>query len=350
MSSTCWGKNGVLIVDDEPAVCSVIQGGLRNRGIPTTVCTQGVEAKQLLADRVFGVLIADITMPDIDGMELLAHAKETSPDCKVILITGYPSTDRLAKALSLGAYEFFAKPFSIGALADTVIRAVGDDSASDELPVRAARAMEMKDQMAGVTLESIRALTRAVEAKDPYTHRHSEQVAHYAAHLSEWLGMEEERIESIRIASLLHDIGKIGVPDAVLTKPGGLTEDEFDLVRQHPALGAEILQHISRFAVEAMLVRHHHENWDGTGYPDRLTGEEIPYGARVINVADSVDAMLMKRTYKDAYSVERMIDELRRCAGTQFCPDIALAAIDWCESNPEKILKPDGSNEVIFAA
>jgi putative nucleotidyltransferase with HDIG domain len=184
------------------------------------------------------------------------------------------------------------------------------------------------------------ALVRAVDAKDSYTRRHSEQVAHYAKAIAEAMGLPARLIESIHIAALLHDIGKIGVPDRILTKVGTLTEEEFWHIRRHPALGAEILGTVGLFKAESLLVRHHHERWDGCGYPDGLTGEESPLGARVIMVADCIDAMLMERTYKKGYSVEKMLTELTRCAGTQFDPKIEAAALAWCQSHREALFLP----------
>ncbi|NQT20039.1 MAG: HD-GYP domain-containing protein, partial [Planctomycetes bacterium] len=168
---------------------------------------------------------------------------------------------------------------------------------------------------------------RAVEAKDPYTRRHSEQVAHYAVNLAGALGLPPSAVESIRVASLLHDLGKIGVPDRILTKPEPLTDEEFEHIRRHPAMGSEILSSITMFGEETQLIRYHHERWDGKGYPNGLTGEESPLASRIMQVADCIDAMLMQRAYKKGYPVEKMIGELIRCAGVQFDPKIAAAAV-----------------------
>jgi putative nucleotidyltransferase with HDIG domain len=199
------------------------------------------------------------------------------------------------------------------------------------------------------SLDGVRALVRAVEAKDPYTRQHSEQVAHYTVHLSRAMGTGGEQIESFRVAALLHDVGKIGVPDAVLTKTGPLAPEEFEYIRRHPAVGADILSHFAVFAAEAHLVRHHHERWDGKGYPDGLTGEESPTGARIIHVADCIDAMLMDRSYKSAYPVEKMLDELARCAGSQFDPAVAARACRWCRDNPRLLILPGVTLEDLAA-
>jgi HD-GYP domain-containing protein (c-di-GMP phosphodiesterase class II) len=164
------------------------------------------------------------------------------------------------------------------------------------------------------------------------------------------IGLEGQELESVRVAALLHDIGKIGVTDHVLRKPGPLTNEEFELVRRHPALGAEILSSITLFGPQALIVRHHHERWDGRGYPDRLTAEESPLASRILQVADSIDAMLMDRTYKFGYSVEKMLGELERRAGTQYDPAIASAAAAWCGANPDRLILPNRNAEILISA
>jgi putative nucleotidyltransferase with HDIG domain len=200
------------------------------------------------------------------------------------------------------------------------------------------------------SLDSVTALVRAVEAKDPYTRRHSEQVAHYTVHFARAMNLPHEIVESARVAALLHDIGKIGVPDRILTKTGPLTDNEFEQIRRHPALGSDILSSITVFGREAQLVRHHHERWDGKGYPDGLVGEESPLASRIIQVSDSIDAMLMERTYKAGCPVQQMLGELIRCAGKQFDPRIAALALQWCSANPRKMILPDTDRDMLLSA
>jgi putative nucleotidyltransferase with HDIG domain len=330
----------VLIVDDEPHVCELINDGLTERGFACTAMSQPRQAKQLLSHTAFDVLVADIIMPDMDGLQLLEFARAHRPACKVILITALSNTDNLTRALWLGAYDYLQKPFELEKLADTVSRAAEETGQWSHLAARAARTIQMESEFRVASLQSVRALVDAVEAKDPYTRRHSEQVTHYALHVAQCIKIPALQMESIHIAALLHDIGKIGVPDHILTKPSRLTEDEFTQIRRHPALGADILQNISMFAGEARLVRHHHEKWDGTGYPDSLAGDAIPLGSRIINVADSIDAMLMQRTYKGPYPVAKMLAELERCSARQFDPQIADAAANWCRQNPDSLILP----------
>jgi response regulator RpfG family c-di-GMP phosphodiesterase len=330
----------VLIVDDEPLVCEVIHEELSAAGFMCSSTSESAEAVELLDSRSFDALVTDISMPRISGLDLLAHVKRRSLPCRVILVTGNSKRDHLAQALVLGAYDYIEKPLKMEELTAVVCAATNGEADRPQLLTKAADAMWLKSQTKLASLESVWALVRAVEAKDPYTRRHSEQVADYATHFARLVQVPEPIVEHIRIASLLHDVGKIGVPDSILAKPGPLTAEEFEFIRRHPALGADILAKITAFGQEALLVRHHHENWDGSGYPDGLAGEEIPLGARIIKVADCMDAMLMDRTYKRGYSVEQMVDELARCAGTQFDPAVAATAIQWCRGNPDKLTLP----------
>ena len=328
----------ILVVDDEPQICGLIRDALASEGMPCVSVTSSSRAQGLVRDGGYDVVITDLAMPQTTGLDLLAQARSNAPDCKVILITAFASEDSLAGALRLGAYDFLEKPFDVSILVQSVRDALSGHV--PPLPARAAHAMQTAQLQRQTHLESIQALAQAVEAKDPYTRRHGEQVAYYAGQLARQVGMTAEELGSLHVATLLHDVGKIGVPDHILTKPGALTDEEFSYIRKHPLLGSRILENISVFTQEAGLVRHHHENWDGSGYPDGLAGEDIPQGARIINIADSIDAMLMKRVYKDAYGVEKMLSELQRGKGRQFDPALADMAINWCRNNLSKLILP----------
>ena len=183
-------------------------------------------------------------------------------------------------------------------------------------------------------LESTRALVAAVEAKDAFTERHSSRVARYCRLIAERLGLSRSHTESIATSAMLHDIGKIGVPDAILNKPGPLREAEFDIVRRHPSIAIEILGHTTFLNEELPYILHHHERYDGTGYPAGLAGEQIPLGARILAVADSLDAMLSTRSYKAPLTLRRAKIELVRCKGKQFDPKVIDATMAWLEDAP----------------
>jgi len=186
-------------------------------------------------------------------------------------------------------------------------------------------------------IESTRAMVAAVDARDPYTRAHSVSVAAYAVAIGRRMGLSAAAVESLRKAALLHDVGKIGVPDAILTKPGPLTAEEFNTVKRHPEIAIEILGHLSVFAEQLPLILHHHERYDGRGYPAGLAGERIPLGARILAVADALDTMLSQRTYKPAYNVDQVRAELIACSGRQFDPAVVQATLTLLDEQPSLV-------------
>ena len=199
----------------------------------------------------------------------------------------------------------------------------------------ASRMVErLRQHVASTHSESTQALVAAVEARDPYTRAHSLTVAAYAEAIARRMRLSPRMIATVRSAALLHDVGKIGIPDRILTKPGSLTEDEFDIIRQHPQKALDILDHVSFLADEKPIILHHHERFDGAGYPAGLAGDEIPIGARIVAVADALDTMLSPRTYKKAYSRERVRAELAENAGKQFDPTVIEATLSWLDGEP----------------
>ncbi|MFW6155648.1 MAG: HD domain-containing phosphohydrolase [Planctomycetota bacterium] len=213
--------------------------------------------------------------------------------------------------------------------------------AAADLQDMAQEAARIDHQLWLACLEGVRALVSAVEAKDPYTRMHSDHVAYYAEHLGKYTDLPGDLMETIRVAAVVHDVGKIGIPDTILTKPGRLTDEEFQFIREHPRMGAEILSKITILDDESRLVLYHHENWDGSGYPDGLVGEAIPLGARVIQLADCIDAMLMRRTYKEPLPLPQVLEELSKGRGTQFDPVLAEAAIQWLEDHPDRVIQSE---------
>ncbi|MCD4699189.1 MAG: HD domain-containing protein, partial [Phycisphaerae bacterium] len=318
----------------------------------------GRDAMRLLADGKFDVVVLDLFLPGVSGMDLLKFISGRGLSTRAICITGVSASHTSQEALAAGAFDFFEKPFDVFNLIESVRCAAeshcdvvddrGQTAPSGQYPANEREEFHAPpawvggdEQLKQALLEFTGALVHAVEAKDPYTRQHSDHVAHYAEQFARHVGVSENMVESIRVAALLHDIGKIAIPDSVLTKPGKLSRREFALIRRHPDVGAAILMNITMLKAEARLVRYHHENWDGSGYPAGLSGRKIPLGSRILNIADSIDAMLMQRTYKKAYPVDQMLDELDRCAGKQFAPDLAPQAVDWCRNNPSKLILPE---------
>jgi putative nucleotidyltransferase with HDIG domain len=193
------------------------------------------------------------------------------------------------------------------------------------------------EQLEKAYLESVEVLRYTVEAKDPYTRGHSDRVSEYSVLIGEKLGMSEEELRILRIGGLFHDIGKIGIPDAILLKESKLTDDEYSQIKNHPTIGAHILQNATIFKDMLPIVKHHHEKYDGTGYPGRLKGEDIPFMARIAAVADTFDAMTSKRSYRDPLSLDIVKAEIEKCSGSQFDPEIAKVFLDILNNDYDKI-------------
>ena len=474
------GEMTILIVDDEKSILDVMRSYLSTRGYSTLTATSGEEAADILDEKTVDLVLTDIKMPGISGVDLLKIVKEKDASIPVIITTGFPTIDTAIEALKLGAYDYLTKPFHLEEIAEKIKRALQTkkleaenalfsklvslhevtkvlssthdsrhlndmfinyamkishssagalfyyddksnleislaseppensdltfwedeffylaakltsendipivaDSVSADLPeelkklpegisafvavplksVQKALGVvvlvksEGKDAYSDVDLEMITVLTAqasvavenanlykniqdsffktisgfamAVEAKDTYTHGHSENVMKYTLVTAKSLGLSESDITLFKHAGLLHDIGKIGVQEAVLNKPGKLTDEEFEHIKQHPELGARILSDMPNFEDIVPLVRHHHEFINGKGYPDGLKGDEIPYGARILAVADAFEAMTSNRPYRKAMPFEKAFGILEANKGTQFDADITDVFID----------------------
>jgi putative nucleotidyltransferase with HDIG domain len=274
---------------------------------------------------------------------------------------------------AIGAYEIYASPkrveafiasrkrliwFAIlgvfltlyGALA-LLVRSASSTlhRQSKTLQERSRELMESYRRLEESSLEAIESLNATVDAKDPYTAGHSARVQRIALAVAEELGLPAQRLDAVRFGGLFHDIGKIAVPDSLLTKPGALSDDEFAIVQRHPADGAEIVSHFSRLREAVPLIRHHHERWDGKGYPDRLAGDEIPPEACVVGLADAWDAMTTDRPYRGALSVEQAAAEVRKCRGTQFSPVVVDAFFAAFRRQPG-LFEPDEPYRIAASA
>lgn len=470
-------KERILIVDDEPLILDIAEKILVSGDFETITAKSGEEAVEIIGARDIDLLLTDIKMPGLSGMELLKIFKEKRPDAAAVVITGHGTIDTAVEAMGIGANGFIIKPFTKGDLLNTVniafekmrivrenvrlksliplfevsrrlmekvdtrnllnyvvdvaIRETGADSVSimlkradGSLVVEAqegleesfergyaARAgegfagrvartglplllrednactedvaemessnissaivlpMKVEDEILGAMsltklkrnlplfaegdldfmgvlasqaavalknamlvedlkelfLSSIRSLSRAIDTKSPWTAGHSERVTAYALILGREMGFSDKELDDLELAGLLHDVGKIGTCETILDKPGKLTDEEFEMVRKHPASGAELLEPIRQLRGILPAVRHHHENFDGSGYPDRLKGEQIPLMARILAVSDTFDAMKADRPYRRGRSMDFIVEEFRRCSGTQFDPEVVAA-------------------------
>jgi putative nucleotidyltransferase with HDIG domain len=339
------GTPSVLVVDDEEAVAMVLARGLGRAGYRTEVARSGAEALERLALRRFDVLLSDIRMPRMRGDELQSIARERDPELVVLLITAELEVTVAVECLKQGVSDYLTKPFDLSDVVNRVGKALERRERSREERTRRnelERCVAAQQEQLDRTLNgSVLALVQTLQAKDEVTYRHSARVSELAATLAlRVLPGDGSFAARVRIAGQLHDIGKIGVPDGILTKEGALSNEEMRRIREHPVTGANILRSLLDAEIVAM-VRGHHEQVCGGGYPDGLAGEAIPFGARIIAVADAYDALTSERPYKPEITHADVLDILRRGANQHWDEDVveAMMAMD-AEGELKDIVPP----------
>ncbi len=340
----------VLLVEDEPQVRNLIANYLTREGFSTDEAGTVADGVRFLRDE-FDVVVTDMRLPGASGNELVTAVKARWPATQVIVITGLQDAQVAAEALNAGADRYLFKPFGMselrGHLVDALARRdrfLNERAEKDQLT---AEALARAEQAREAVLKGARALVRAVEVRDPYTRGHSGRVARYASVLAVATEGGDGLLDpdALKLACELHDVGKIGVPDAILNKEENLTSEEFDQVRKHPRTGRRILEPLLDDPVVLAVVSWHHERWDGTGYPDGLAGDAIPIAARIVAVADALDAMTSERAYRPALTWDEALAQIRELAGSQFDPSVA-AVVERTESELKQIweeqLRPAG--------
>jgi putative two-component system response regulator len=304
----------VLCVDDEPVILQILRRLLEVQGFEAVTCGDPQTAISTFSAGSFDVVITDIHMPGMDGLTLMRTLREKEPELPVVVVTGQGTVDTAIQALREGATGMLVKPFTGQELLAEVRRALG---------AAQMRYEAMEYRYLSPVLDSIAlTLSTAIEARNLETGEHCREIGGLSERMAAVLGLDERQQMTIRIGGYLHDIGKIGIADAVLLKPGRLTESEMAEMRRHSEIGATILEVHEAMADIAQIVRHHHERWDGHGYPDALVGTAVPLGGRIIAVADAFSAMTSDRVYRLAMPLDRAWAELRAHSGTQFDPEI----------------------------
>ena len=330
-----FGQAGVpariLVVDDEEAVAIVLARALRGEGYDVTLAANGQAALDRLGEAEFQLLLTDVYMPALRGDELMVRALERDPELAVMLVTAIDDTGCAIECLKRGAYDFLLKPFDLDDVLVRIAKALERQRLERENAeyrrYLEERVAETTDQLRRTVQQALESLIHTLEAKDPFTQNHSLRVADTATELITRMHPGNARLHArVRIAALFHDIGKIGIPEQVLHKPGPLTADEKAIVQRHPEMGALILAPMLDAEI-VKIVRSHHEAWDGTGYPDRLSGEEIPLGARVLAVADSYDAMTSERPHRPALPLPKVLATLYAGAGQQWDQEAVFALL-----------------------
>jgi response regulator RpfG family c-di-GMP phosphodiesterase len=325
----------ILIADDDTNVRGVLNDFLSQRYECSAVGSAEAALALLGAER-FHLVLSDIAMEGMSGLELIPHVRALAPGAVIIMVSGSQTTEVAVEAMRAGAFDYVLKPFDLEHLEVAVGRALEHqrlveskqryegylESVIEQRTTQLDRALQSLEDAYRTTL---RALINALETRDAETHGHSERVVAFSLRLGREIGIGEEQLTALEFGSLLHDIGKIGVPDAILRKPAALTDDEWAEMRLHPAHGQQILCGIEFLEGASRVVAQHHEKWDGSGYPRGLKGEEIDPNARIFAVADAFDAMTSERVYRVGRAYELAADELDRCAGKQFDPAVVEA-------------------------
>jgi cyclic di-GMP phosphodiesterase len=337
-------KEKILVVDDEEAIREVISTLLEAQGYPCTVASNGRLGFEAFRKDSFDLVLSDIVMPEMDGLKLLAALRDEDPDVPVIMVTAMHDISIALEAIRAGAYDYILKPFEKDQLHLSVRRALehrrlvieNRTYQSDLEHLVAERTQQLSialqdlEQSYDYTLE---ALGGALDAKDAETEGHCQRVTAFTITIAKAMGVDKGLLRQIARGAFLHDIGKMGIPDYILRKPGPLTAEEREIMRRHCEIGFSVLERIPFLKEAAEIVLSHQEFYDGTGYPRGLKGEEIPLGARIFAVADTLDAMISDRPYRKALPVSAAREEIRRFAGKQFDPRVVEVFL----AQPEKL-------------
>lgn len=332
-------KASILVVDDEDFIREIICRKLTGSGFACDAAPSAEDALAKISQNGYDCVLSDIHMPGMSGVDLLRRIKLQNPDLAVILVTGAPDIDAALEAMRLGADDHLSKPLNLAALEMTVDRALEKKRLIEEnreyqrnlesmVKERTKQLSDANDDLRRLFTGSMKALAQALEAKDEYTQGHSARVAEESVNIARRLSLSDAEIQRIWLAGYLHDIGKIGISEAVLNKPGKLNEEEWDLIKQHPVVAGKILGPIPELSDIIDIIVHHHERYDGSGYPDGLEGSSIPLGARILTVADAYDALTSRRSYREALARDEAYRILEDAGGTQFDPVIMRTFLD----------------------
>ena len=366
-------QGSVLVVDDEVGPRESLRMILKPIYQVHTVA-DGFEALKFINSQNVDLVTLDLKMPGIPGIEVLREIKKTKSDIEVVIITGYGTLPTAIEAIRYGAVDFISKPFNVAEIISVVSKSVerrslnlkiknliqkikdlslleegqnealsnlgasmdlasGVDEIQKDLKESLQQLEEFRSQKVSVNyVDFLKVLIYILESKEPYTSGHSERVSYYAELIAHDLSLSPQEKEDLQVATLLHDIGKIGLSNRLLEK-NNLTQGENQDLRQHPLKGVHLIEPLSFSHSVTLAIRHHHERWDGEGYPDGLSGEEIPLLARIISLADSYDAMTSDRPYRQCLSTKKVQEELAKNSGTQFDPNMVSLFIKQCNVN-----------------
>lgn len=332
----------VLIVDDDASMQKVLSISMQKMGYNYAVAKNGQEALELIGKGTVApdAILLDIRMPVMPGLVALPKLRTLLPNVPVIMLTAFGDLETGLSAMKAGAFDYLVKPSSLTKIRETLKKAFAyrevmemkaeEEKKHEQYQLELEMKVESSFQELGdvykklkeMNLQTAYALAETIEAKDSYTQGHCERVRWLSSLIGKKMHLPDEEIEQLEYAALLHDIGKIGIPDSILNKKGPLDERERQIINMHPIIGAQILSTVEFFKRAASAVRHHHERWDGTGYPDSVGEERIDHLARIIALADTLDAMATSRPYRKALNFDEVLQELHAMRGIQFAPDV----------------------------
>ena len=329
----------ILVVDDEEAIRNALARFLTKRGYDARVAASGEEALVRLKEDGAALMLLDVRMPGMSGLDVVPEALQVNPDIAIVMLSAVTDATSAAICMQRGAMDYLTKPIELTDLAGAIERALRRRDTmlqerqisswlKEELEHRARELERQQKKLEQLSVATLEALINALEAKDRYLSGHSARVAAFAATIAQEIGLSDDEIEQVRMAGRLHDLGKIGVREAVLNKEGPLTPDEYEHVKDHVAIGSHILAPLTHLGPIVEFVRGHHEHFDGSGYPDRLKADEIPLGARIICAAETYDALTTARPYQPMMTPEQAVERMRRLAGSVIDPGVmdAIAA------------------------
>lgn len=329
----------ILVVDDDTSNLRMASRILSAEKMRVSCLKAGEDALAFLQDNRPDLILLDVHMPGMDGFETLASIRSDheTADIPVIFLTADDDSNTETRGLEAGAKDFIKKPFVPEVLLLRVRHTIDlfrlQTDLSHEVDKKTQEVLQQRERIERMSMQIVTALSGAIDAKDTYTNGHSTRVAEYSGEIAKRAGFTVKRQDDIYMMGLLHDVGKIGVPDSIINKPAKLTDEEYGMIRNHSVMGAKILENITEFPQLTVGARWHHERYDGKGYPDGIAGEDIPQEARIIAVADAYDAMSSRRSYRDVLAQEIVREEMEKGKGTQFDPVYAAIMLEMIEED-----------------
>jgi len=338
----------ILCIDDNPEVLKLMKMLLADE-FDLELMTSAEQGLQFLRDRNPDLVLCDVMMPGMDG-HAFSRAVKSDPALKhipIMLVTARSGAEMLNEGLQAGADDYISKPFDSTELKARIRALLRLRQMESELALvnrnLKMRTSDLVEQQRSLFLSTVKSLASAIDAKDEYTRHHSTRVTDFTLKIAAKMGFSEKELGELELAAVLHDVGKIGVPESILNKPGKLTDGEFKIVMEHPVRGEAILSPVIELKEIGRIVRAHHERYDGRGYPDKLKGREIPLGARIMSIADTYDSITSERPYRKAASHRYAIKEIISCSGAQFDPEVVENFLEIAGTFvPEKDQDKDG--------